>query len=248
MKEIRRVHAAGDMPKSAALFMAPAKPTEELYDLKADPHEINNLAGQPEHAARLKRMREVHLQWVRDTGDLGLLPEAEIEIREKAVGERYRILQGQTELNTELGRVAALASSGVYALPELLQALRHPDAAVRYWGATGVGNIGKEAVNAKEPMINALEDSSPSVRIAAARALAKLGDPKRALPTLQAELKSEHQWGRLAAAIVLDEMDEQARPAIPALKQALVRQPNKYIVRVANRALNELQGTNNAVP
>ena len=65
---------------------------------------------------------------------------------------------------------------------------------------------------------------------------------------LQAELKSEHQWGRLAAAIVLDEMDEQARPAIPALKQALVRQPNKYIVRVANRALNELQGTNNAVP
>lgn len=248
MKEIRRVHAAGAMPESAALFMAPAKPTEELYDLKADPHEINNLAGQPEHAARLKRMREVHLQWVRDTGDLGLLPEAEIEIREKAVGERYRILQGQTELNTELGRVAALASSGVYALPELLQALRHPDAAVRYWGATGVGNIGKEAVNAKEPMINALEDSSPSVRIAAARALAKLGDPKRALPTLQAELKSEHQWGRLAAAIVLDEMDEQARPAIPALKQALVRQPNKYIVRVANRALNELQGTNNAVP
>ena len=193
-------------------------------------------------------MREVHLQWVRDTGDLGLLPEAEIEIREKAVGERYRILQGQTELNTELGRVAALASSGVYALPELLKALRHPDAAVRYWGATGVGNIGREAVNAKEPMINALEDSSPSVRIAAARALAKLGDPKRALPTLQAELKSEHQWGRLAAAIVLDEMDEQARPAIPALKQALVRQPNKYIVRVANRALNELQGTNNAVP
>lgn len=248
MREIRRVHAAGDMPESAALFMAPAKPTEELYDLKADPHEINNLAGQPEHAARLKRMREVHLQWVRDTGDLGLLPEAEIEIREKAVGERYRILQGQTELNTELGRVAALASTGVYALPELLQALRHPDAAVRYWGATGVGNIGKEAVNAKKPMINALEDSSPSVRIAAARALAKLGDPKRALPTLQAELKSEHQWGRLAAVIVLDEMDEQARPAIPALKQALVRQPNKYIVRVANRALNELQGTNNAVP
>ena len=248
MKEIRRVHAAGDMPESAALFMAPAKPTEELYDLKADPHEINNLAGRPEHAARLKRMREVHLQWVRDTGDLGLLPEAEIEIREKAVGERYRILQGQTELNTELGRVAALASSGVYALPELLQVLRHPDAAVRYWGATGVGNIGKEAVNAKEPIINALEDSSPSVRIAAARALAKLGDPKRALPTLQAELKSEHQWGRLAAAIVLDEMDEQARPAIPALKQALVRQPNKYIVRVANRALNELQGTNNVVP
>ena len=52
----------------------------------------------------------------------------------------------------------------------------------------------------------------------------------------------------MAAAIVLDEMDEQARPVIPALKQALVKQPNKYIVRVANRALNELQGTQNTVP
>ena len=111
-----------------------------------DPHEIRNLAGQPEHAARLKQMREVHLQWVRDTGDLGLLPEAEIEIREKTVGARYQILQGKNKLNAELGRVAALASSGVYAMPELLQAMRHPDAAVRYWGATGVGNIGSRSL------------------------------------------------------------------------------------------------------
>ncbi len=248
MMEIRRVQAAGKMPAAAALFMASAKPAEELYDLETDPHEIRNLAGQPEHAARLKRMREVHLQWVRDTGDLGLLPEAEIEIREKTVGARYQILQGKNKLNAELGRVAALASSGFNALPELLQAMRHPDAAVRYWGATGVGNIGKPVASAKPKMIEALKDSSPSVRIAAARALGKLGFPGQALPTLEAELKSKHQWGRLAAAIVLDEMDEQARPAIPALKQALVKQPNKYIVRVANRALNELQGTQNTVP
>ena len=78
--------------------------------------------------------------------------------------------------------------------------------------------------------------------------MGKLGFPGQALPILEVELKSDHQWGRLAAAIVLDEMDEQARPAIPALKQALVKQPNKYIVRVANRALNELQGTQNTVP
>ena len=85
-------------------------------------------------------------------------------------------------------------------------------------------------------------------RIAAARALAKLGDAAQAIEVLQQELKSEHQWGRLAAAIVLDEMDEQAKPAIPALKAALSDQPNKYIVRVANRALNELQGTSHVVP
>ncbi len=247
MKEIRRVAAKGGMPPAAALFLAPRKPVEELYDLEADPHEIRNLTGDKKHAKSLKKLREAHMQWVRETGDLGLLPEAEIEIREKAAGARFNILKGKNKLNAQLGNVAAMASSGVYALPSMLQAMQHPDAAVRYWAATGVGNDGREAANARKPMIRALKDKSPSVRIAAARALAKLGDAKSALPVLVAELQSEHQWGRLAAAIVLDEMDGWARPAIPALKKALVNQPNKYIVRVANRALNELLGTNNVV-
>ena len=40
MREIRRVAALNKMPPAAALFMAPRKPVEELYDLKSDPHEI----------------------------------------------------------------------------------------------------------------------------------------------------------------------------------------------------------------
>ena len=248
MREIRRVAAVGKSPAAAKLFITPTKPTEELYDLKNDPHEIHNLAGEGKHADKLKELRAAHSDWVKRTGDLGLLPEAEIEIREKATGARYNILKGKSKLNAQLGNAAAMASSGVYALPSMIQAMQHPDAAVRYWGATGVGNIGPQATNAKRSMMDALKDKSPSVRIAAARALAKLGESKRALSVLEAELQSEHQWGRLAAAIVLDEMDAQAKPAIPALKRALKNQPNKYIVRVANRALNELQGTKNVVP
>ena len=68
-----------------------------------------------------------------------------------------------------------------------------------------------------------------------------------ALPALKKALAGPHQWARLQAAIVLDEMEEQARPAIPELKKALTAQPNKYIVRVANRALNDLLGNNNQV-
>ena len=93
-----------------------------------------------------------------------------------------------------------------------------------------------------------MKDSSPSVRIGAARAVARLGKPEIAIPLLVNELKSEHQWGRLAAAIVLDEMDEAARPALKALQEAVKQpQPNKYIVRVANRAVNDLLGTDNRV-
>ena len=66
---------------------------------------------------------------------------------------------------------------------------------------------------------------------------------------LISELKSPHEWVRLKAAIVLDEIGEKARPAIPAMKQARQENKpvNKYVVRVANRALNQLLETGNSV-
>ena len=137
---------------------------------------------------------------------------------------------------------------GSDALSDLVSEADSTNPSIRYWALTGIGNIGSAAKSAEEVVKVALKDSSPNVRIAAARAAAKFGLTEKALSVLEAELESEHQWGRLAAAIVLDEMDEQARPALGALKNALKDQPNKYIVRVANRAVNELEGTNNQVP
>jgi uncharacterized sulfatase len=250
MKEIRRVHAEGKLPPAAQLFMADRKPVEELYDLQNDPHEINNLAGDPKCRRILERMRQAHREWVRRTKDLGLIPEPEIMEREKKYGSRYAILRqpGGDALNVRLGEIAALASEGPQALPQLVAAMNDEDAAVRYWGATGIGNIGKEAASAEDKMIAALNDESVSVRVAAARALYLMGETDKALPVLIEMLRGEHQWGRLQAAIVLDGIDQEARPAEAALKDALKGQPNKYITRVANRALNEMNGTNNVVP
>jgi uncharacterized sulfatase len=250
MKEIRRVHAKGELLPAAKLFMAERKPVEELYDLERDPHEINNLAEDPKYASRLARMRRVHQRWLFETKDVGLLPEPEIMAREQKLGSRYAILRqpGADELMKKLIEVATAASEGRQALPSLLDAMGHADAAVRYWGATGVGNSGEPARSAEAEMIAALKDGAVSVRVAAARALCRMNKPAQALLVLKAELAGEHQWGRLQAAIVLDEIGEKARPAEDALKKALSDQPNKYITRVANRALNDLNGTNNAVP
>ena len=48
-------------------------------------------------------------------------------------------------LNDRLGTIAAIASEGKEALPELIAAMDDKDAAIRYWGATGIGNIGADA-------------------------------------------------------------------------------------------------------
>jgi uncharacterized sulfatase len=251
MGEIRKAEKAGSLTPTGSLFSGPRKPVEELYDVANDPHEIHNLADDPDYASRLREMRAALAQWQNEIGDLGLIPEAEIERIEQQVGSRYQILRSGPDPAKTLGRlveIATEASMGMEQYESLVAGLKSPDAAVRYWAATGLGNIGSDATSALPEILAATEDPSSSVRIAAARAAARMGEVERALTVLEAELVSEHQWGRLAATIVLDEMDDSARPAVEALKAALVDQPNKYIVRVANRALNELLGTNQQVP
>ena len=254
MQEIRKKEASGQLDPVMALFSAHEKPVEELYDTHADPFEIHNLADDPAFSQRLSEMRHALSKWQNEIGDVGLIPEAEIEILEQGAGSRFAILQSTTKNSSTEKRLAMLvdiatsASEGPASIPKLLDALQNEDASIRYWAATGIGNIGPAATSTLKRVVESLNDPSPSVRIAAARAVAKLGSPEEALPVLEAELQSDHQWGRLAAAIVLDEMDEEARPALPSLQQALLNQPNKYIVRVANRAINELENTDHQVP
>lgn len=257
MIEIRRAEQSGNLTETMAVFSAATKPAEELYDLENDVHEVNNLADNPGHAGKLAEMRTALKDWQNEIGDVGLIPEAEIEIEEKQAGSRYDILHDRADsaqLLERLVTIATKASNGPDQLDDLIAGLQDKNASVRYWSATGIGNIGPdvataEAANQTRTAIKrCLTDTSPSVRIAAARAIARLGNPTAAIKVLQQELVSEHQWGRLAAAIVLDEMDDEAKSATDALQGALKDQPNKYIVRVANRALNEMQGTNNQVP
>jgi len=251
MMEIRRFENSGKAPTGAlATFSADRKPVEELYDLDADPHEVKNLAGDPAHAKRLAELRKALSDWQFAIGDIGLLPESEIEAREPRAGSAFEILNGNNELISNLVDIATKASEGESAFPALKSALAHDDAAVRYWGATGLGNFadaaGKDAA-AVSALEARLDDPSPAVRIASARALCRIGKTKPALEKLGAELSGRHQWARLQAAIALDYLDETARPVLPQLQAALKDQPNKYIVRVANRAVNDLLGTDNQV-
>ncbi len=52
-----------------------SKPLEELYDTKNDPYEFKNLAGQVDYIGKLEELREAHLKWIKDFGDLGEMNE-----------------------------------------------------------------------------------------------------------------------------------------------------------------------------
>ena len=69
MDAIRRLRDAGRLsPEQSRIFQTP-RPTEELYDVIADPHEFKNLAADPRHASTLAELREKLNQWGRETDD-----------------------------------------------------------------------------------------------------------------------------------------------------------------------------------
>ena len=72
--------AAGEMNDTQLLFFGDAstRVPEELYDLEKDPHEINNLAGDPNFKKDLEQHRKLLSDWIERTGDKGQATESDI--------------------------------------------------------------------------------------------------------------------------------------------------------------------------
>jgi len=81
---MHRLHNEGKLTPEQDRWFAPRKPDEELYDVRRDPWEVKNLADDPAHADRLKRMRQALDDWVKRTGDKGMQPEDDEAIHRPA--------------------------------------------------------------------------------------------------------------------------------------------------------------------
>jgi len=77
---VKQLAREGKLTPVQALFTAEGKPVEELYDLQADPHEVNNLATRPEQRQRLLAMRALIDKWVVETNDHGRFAEDPVPV------------------------------------------------------------------------------------------------------------------------------------------------------------------------
>jgi arylsulfatase A-like enzyme len=78
MQELHRLRDAGELTEAQALWFRETKPQEELFDTALDPHELNNLADNPDYAGKLRELRAECERWVAAIDDKGLLPETEL--------------------------------------------------------------------------------------------------------------------------------------------------------------------------
>ena len=214
-KSWARLAREGKLTPSTARFWG-EKPTEELYDMDADPDNVTNLAADPREAKTMEQMRAALQDHVVRTFDNGFLPE----------GSALEGYENSRRLGVfPVDRVFALANLAserkAENLPELITALCDPSEPVRWWAAQGCAMLGNEAKPAGKDLHACLDDDSGAVQIAAAEALARQGETDAALPVLQRWIgQTDNLAFNLQAGNVLARLGESARPALPALESA----------------------------
>ncbi len=204
------------------------KGTEELFDSDKDPNEVKNLASSD--AAAVTRMREQLERWRIDTRDLGLIPEAELAVREALLRSRYAIGKqtGFDGLQQRLTDAALAVEDG-----KIRAAMFDEDAAVRAvaCGKAYGGRLGSE-------LRKALGDASAAVRIQAARRLRMASNEDAlALKTLVRELRSQEEWVRFAAVLAIEELGEKDAAVVAAIRAMAKADPNKTVAALAARVV-----------
>ncbi|HYF35376.1 MAG TPA: sulfatase [Prosthecobacter sp.] len=79
MPLLRELNRLGALNPLQARYLADHKPAVELYDLKADPTGVYDVAEKPENARRITEKQAVLTRWIESTGDRGALPDPPTE-------------------------------------------------------------------------------------------------------------------------------------------------------------------------
>lgn len=220
-KILRELHEAGKLPPHAEALWADRKPMEELYDLQEDPHEINNLADSKDHQQIKDRLKLKLNEWIIEHRDTGFLHEAEYHIR-GSESTIYEMMQDQDQ--TDLPAIVAaaeLVGDQNVSITVIQSNLNNQDSGVRYWGAIAALALQDKAKPLQNDLETCLNDSSPSVQIAAAEALCAIDEVEKALPVLERIVDDDRPWVALYAARTIQLIGTKAKPLVPVMKKVL---------------------------
>lgn len=223
VRDLRRLAEENRIEGAPALYMRHTKPTEELYDLHADPNELNNLADDPRYASQLRRMRAELRRFMLAAKDKGLLLEGDMFRR---AGDHTIWEMGKDESRFPVEAIldtAEMVGRPQVSVGQLVERTEHSDPAVRYWAVIGMMAPGFDASPAAERLNELLDDPSPEVRITAAEALCRLQQPEQAVAVLAEELQSDDPYVRLHAAATLAVIGPHAAGAKEAMQNVLER-------------------------
>jgi arylsulfatase A-like enzyme len=205
MQSWEREFLAGRCNEVQARFFG-SKPVEELFDTENDPWEVNNLAGDPAHADRLREMRMASLEMAVSIKDAGFIPETDRNIRAGDMPIFDYMRNPELPYNEILGAAVIASLKKVENLEHLRKMLEHEDSAIRYWGIQGLLMLGDEAAPALEEIGVAAFDASWNVSVLAAEILYRQGLKAKALEAFRRLLDSDQDMIRTLALNSIDDI------------------------------------------
>ena len=236
-RHIRKLHDAGKLNELQSRFFTVPRPTEELYDLEADPFETKNLAGTAEHKDTAAKLRNSLYQWMVASGDPGLIPEPILEDLGKKHGSKLAAM-AQPQMKTLIPNLIRVIEAGERKdLAMVRKSLAAEDPNDRYWAATWAGvNRDKDAIPALKDLAN---DKTPAVRVAASLSLCQLGQADIYFPKLVELIDDPNLIVGMYAMNAIEQSevrDKRAAEAAKIAKKSKYEFTRRYAKRLAKLA------------
>ena len=220
--EIHRLRSEGLLPDATEAWFRP-KAVMELFDLKQDPYEQNNLACDPAYAGKIAELDQVLSDWLVDHFDTGLINEGDYMVRARDQNTSvYEVIRQYTRHDfTDILNAAKLV--GTIEDPTTLKPyLESSESAIRYWALVAADTWNGDLSVIRQGIEKLLHDETAIVSIVAAEILVnKFNDP-RGLQTLEKHLRGDFEPVVLQAAISVRRTGQKAKPLVPVIENEIM--------------------------
>ena len=212
-------YEAGNLNEVQSAFFEP-RAAEELYDIRNDPHQLVNLAGQAEFAGKLQELSQALTEWQIEQRDAGLVPESMLTELDRDGVIRDYVASDNYPIEEIISLAQAAGKRDAWMLDVFVAQLQAGHPVESYWAATGLLLLGDSALPALPAIEQALGGVEPWTGVVLAETLIGLGRSEPAIRYLEAALGSKNPMVRLAAMETIVEtglLDPSLKPTIEAL-------------------------------
>lgn len=197
-------------------------PAFELYDIKNDSLEINDLSNIAAYAQELKRLKQLLINELNEQKDIGFIPPEYRKDLQKN-GDLYSVIRKNGNQVDRIINAATLASEkNAENLKKLTAYLSDRDPVIRYWGASGLCGLAKAGLISalpEEARVSFFDDNViKEVKCLLAEAMIYKGDSKTGLDYLVAEAGNNFS----PAVACLQNIGKLARPVVNSIKKFVV--------------------------
>ncbi|NND33102.1 MAG: sulfatase-like hydrolase/transferase [Saprospiraceae bacterium] len=217
--ELHKLRMAGSLgPEPLKMFNE--KPVEELYDLKNDPAELNNLIDDKRYVNVAKILRGVLFKHMLDTKDTGLMNEGNMMVR-SSHGSVLELTRSSDQVPFDRLLTTADLIGKIKDPAALIPIFDDPDPDVRYWALMAFDAYEGDVPVEKSWLINSLNDAFIANRALAAEILLKRFDDSDALDILQECLLTDNEPVLLQVSISVRNIGMKAQPLIPFIREEI---------------------------